>query len=292
MFSRIRQFLLPAFMLLWASCADNNSGSQQGETKGQDGKAARIVSISGTTTEILCALGMESNIIGVDVTSTYPESMAALPKVGHNRNMSAEAIVALKPDWVVGLNENIKPELIEQLKSAGVRVMLFDRTLSVEGTKALVRAVADSVQHTAEAQACIDAIDKDIASKTALPSKPKVLFIYARGAGTLMVGGNNTPAQAIIEAAGGENAVNDFEDFKPLTPEALLKANPDAILLFDSGLESLGGEDGLLKVPGVAATKAGKSKNFIQMDGQLLTGFGPRVGKAIGILSQKLNEIK
>ncbi|HTN17434.1 MAG TPA: ABC transporter substrate-binding protein, partial [Chitinophagaceae bacterium] len=96
---------------------------------------------------------------------------------------------------------------------------------------------------------------------------------------------------AMIKLAGGENAVSGFEDFKPLTPEALLNANPDVILMFTSGLESLGGMDGLLKVPGIAMTNAGKKKQVIEMDGQYLTGFGPRLGKAIAELSKKLDAV-
>ncbi|MES2479809.1 MAG: helical backbone metal receptor [Bacteroidota bacterium] len=252
----------------------------------------KIVSISGATTEVLCVLGLQKEIVGVDVTSTYPETIAALPRVGHNRNMSSEAIIALKPTMVVGTDENVKPELIEQLKSAHIHVMLFSLQQSVEGSKQLIKMMADSLGKTESAQVVINAIDDDLKQKVQLALKPKVLFIYARGAGTMMVAGNNTPANTMIQLAGGENAVNDFEDFKPLTPESLLKANPDVILMFTSGLESLGGMEGLLKVPGVAMTNAGKNKQVIEMDGQLLTGFGPRVGKAIVQLSTKLNELK
>jgi len=60
------------------------------------------------------------------------------------------------------------------------------------------------------------------------------------------------------------------------------------ILLFNSGLKSLGGVKGLLQIPGVAETNAGKNKAVITMDGALLSGFGPRVGKAAAHLNQLL----
>lgn len=262
------------------------------EKKAAQAEQQKIVSISGATTEVLCALGLQSEIVGVDVTSTYPESIANLPKVGHNRNMSSEAIIALKPTLVVGTDENVNPELVEQLRSAHIRVILFPLEQSVFGSKQFINRMADSLGKATSAQSIIQAIDEDLKQKVQLRSQPKVLFIYARGAGTMMVAGNNTAANTMIQLAGGQNAVSDFEDFKPLTPESLLQANPDVILMFDSGLESLGGIDGLLKVPGVAMTNAGKNKQVIEMDGQLLTGFGPRVGKAIVQLSTKLNELK
>ena len=98
----------------------------------------------------------------------------------------------------------------------------------------------------------------------------------------------NTPL--IIGIAGGQNAITEFEDFKPLTPEAVVKSNPDYILMFDKGLESIGGVDGVLKLEGVASTNAGKNKKIIAMDGQLVSGFGPRVGQAAAQLNQLLQK--
>lgn len=95
----------------------------------------------------------------------------------------------------------------------------------------------------------------------------------------------------MIELAGAENAVSGFSDFKPLTAEALVAANPDVILLFDSGLESLSGATGMMGVPGVAETQAGKNQAFISMDGQLLSGFGPRVGEAARLLNERLHAV-
>jgi iron complex transport system substrate-binding protein len=119
-------------------------------------------------------------------------------------------------------------------------------------------------------------------------SDKKVLFIYARGAGTLMVSGTGTPIASMIQLAGAKNAVTDFADFKPLTAEAMVAANPDIILLFDSGLKSIGGIDGLLKVPGIAQTNAGRNRSIVSMDGELLSGFGLRLPQAIRELQEKV----
>ena len=88
---------------------------------------------------------------------------------------------------------------------------------------------------------------------------------------------------------GGENAVNNFESFKPLTAEAIVTANPDVILMFTTGAQSLNGV--FDNVPGILQTNAGKNKRIITMDGQYLAGFGPRVGKAALELNEKLSEI-
>lgn len=250
----------------------------------------RIVSLNGTTTEILCGLGLEKNIVGVDVTSTYPEAVNSIQKVGYGKNIAAEKVLALQPTLVVGLQESIKPELAEQLRSAGTRVLLYSQEFSPEGTRQLIHGIADSLQLQEKKEQMLQQIDKDLAAKKQITTTPKVLFIYARGAGTLTVCGNKTAAQKIIELSGGKNAITGFDEYKPLTSEALVTANPDVVLMFTSGLQSLGGMDGFLKIPGMDQTNAGKNKRVIEMDGQYLTGFGPRIGQVITDLSKELSE--
>jgi iron complex transport system substrate-binding protein len=250
--------------------------------------APRIVSLSGTTSEIICALGKQAQLVGVDVTSTYPAALEKLPKVGHSRNISAEGVLALTPTLVIGTTESLKPEVAAQLKSAGVAVQLFKQDYSVAGTKQLVKDVAAAFGATAQVPAVLKKLDADLAQAKKPAKAPKVLFIYARGTGTMMVAGTGTQAAKVIQLAGGQNAVTDFADFKPLTAEALVAANPDVLLLFDSGLASLGGKAGLEKIPGIAQTTAGKTGRVVEMDGQLLTGFGPRLGLAVTELGQKL----
>lgn len=254
----------------------------------QSAASMKIVSVNGTMSEIICSLGLESSLVGVDVTSTYPASLEKVAKIGHNRSVSSEGIVALVPTLVVGMENDLKPTLIEQLTASNIKTQLFKQDLSVEGTKKLITEAGIYFKQSAKATALIAQLDKDIALVKKPPVKKKVLFIYARGAGSMMVSGTGTSVDKIIQLSGAQNAVTDFVDFKPLTAEALIAANPDVILLFESGLESIGGVDGLLKIQGISQTNAGKNKKVITMDGQLLTGFGPRLGKAMIELASKL----
>ena len=114
------------------------------------------------------------------------------------------------------------------------------------------------------------------------------MFIYARGSGTANVSGTKTPAAAMIELAGGENAISEYEGFKPLTSEGLINAAPDIILMPERGLQSIGGKGGLMKLAGIAETPAGKNGKIITMEDLMLLGFTPRVGKAVNELCQKL----
>lgn len=251
----------------------------------------KIVSLNGTVSEIVAGLGMEKNIVGTDITSNYPESLKSKPKVGHNRRINAEGVLSLQPNIIVGLEKEISPQLAAQFKSSGIRLILFKQQFTAQGTKDLIHAIADSLHHTVKADSLAKAFDLQLAEAQKHinnTKKPKVLFIYARGTGTMMVGGTGTPVEKVIELAGGINAVTEFEEYKPLTSEALVKANPDVILLFDDGLESLGGAAGLLTVQGISQTNAGKHKRFVTMPGDLLTSFGPRLGRAVTELAEKI----
>lgn len=280
-------------LILMTAC---NNG-QPAETTTNDSTTGtpnteRIISLSGAISETLAELGLEKNIVGVDITSTYPPSLLRVAKVGHNREISPEAVMAQNPTLVLGNKGAVKPELIEQLKSANVQLILLDHGYSVEGAKTMISQLSDTLGLGDKKDAILNEMDADL-EKLSLPTtKPKVLFIYARGAGTLMVAGDKTAVDAMIKEAGGENAVSGFEEFKPLTPEALVAANPDVILMFDMGLESLGGVDGLLAIQGMTETNAGKNKQVIEMEGQYLSGFGPRTGKALVELAEKLKQIQ
>jgi len=288
----IKNTFLGGFILLLISAVSAcNVNNESAEANFAD--STKIVSINGTVSEILVDLGFEDNIVGVDVASTYPASLSTKPKVGHSQQMAAEGIIALGPDVVIGTTNDVKPELAEQIRNSGVKLLLFDQEFSPEGTKNLIKSIADSLNRRAKGDSLISVVEADLAKADAIEKtnpKPKVLFIYARGTGTMMVGGNGTQVEKIIELAGGENAVNGFTDYKPLTAEALVAANPDVILLFDSGLSSLGDADGLLEVQGVKETNAGKNRKIVGMDGQFLTGFSQRLGKAVLELTEKIHQ--
>ena len=285
-------FISTAILALLASCNNKDAKTETVATDKTEVAISneKIVSLNGAITEILADLGEENNLVGVDVTSTYPTSVKEKAKdLGHVRSLSIEALLALKPTKVFVIYKDLTPEQIAQLKNAGISVEIVKQDFSVEGTKELVKTIATSL-HKTDYEAINTKIDTDLKALKPLATKPKVLFIYSRGAGNLMVAGKNTPMEKIIAIAGGENAISEFEDFKPLTPEAVVKGNPDYILMFDKGLESIGGVDGVLKLEGVATTNAGKNKKIIAMDGALLSGFGPRVGQAAAQLNQLLQK--
>ncbi|WP_118974215.1 heme/hemin ABC transporter substrate-binding protein [Taibaiella koreensis] len=285
----LRKLLSLSLLSVTLYSCGSATGDQAGKPEATN-KPVRIVSLSGALSETLVALGMEDNLAGIDVTSTYPASLQSKPKVGHTHNLNVESILALKPDYVISMKERgIKPEQATQLQQAGIKVWVIEQDYSVAGTKKFITQLADSFHREEAGKKLVAGIDSAYALLPTYTSKPSVLFIYARGAGALSVCGKHMPMATMIELAGGTNAAGDIEGFKPLTAESVVKADPEAILLFSSGLQSVDGPEGMLKVPGIAQTKAGKNKHFIVMDGELLAGFGPRVVAAIKELGEKIH---
>lgn len=286
----IKLLLLSAVLLSGISCKkEANQKINENPVAENPASNQRIITLNGGITEIVAALGYEKEIAGTDVTSTFPESLKSTAKdLGHVRSMTIEPVMALNPTLILASNKDINPDLLEKIKSSGIKTELFQQEFSVAGTKKLIEEIAKSLGNN-DYQKLFDKIDGDIKQIQPIAKKPKVLFIYARG-NMLMVAGKNTPMAKMIEIAGGENAANDFEDFKPLTPEAVVSANPDVLLFFTTGLEGSGGTGGVLKMPGISQTNAGKNKKIISMDGGLLSSFGPRVGEAALSLNQLLLE--
>ncbi len=250
----------------------------------------RIISLSGAITETLFVLGQGDKIVGVDVTSTYPEVTTDLPQLGHVSQLNAEAMLALQPDLIIAEAKDQAIPQLSQLQQSGIEILFVENNYTLDAPIQMAEKLAEVL----EKEEMLTFVKKDLEDqqrqlvqiKEQSTSSPKVLFIYARGKGSLMVAGTNTPAAAMINIAGGQNAVTEFEGFKALSAEGLIAAQPDIILLFESGLQSLGGPSGLLQIPGLAETPAGKHQRFVTMDGLYLLGFTPRVGKAAVELAQ------
>ncbi|MEK6509534.1 heme/hemin ABC transporter substrate-binding protein [Myroides sp. C4067] len=282
--------LTALFLIVTAMMSCNSKKEQESTPVETTQVKERIISLNGAITETLVALGEKENIIAVDVTSTYPEDIKTTAQdLGHTSKISIESIMALKPTIIYATEKDLNDDFKSQLEKTKIRLEVIKQEFSLEGTKTLIKTVAQSLNKE-NYQPLLDKIDQDLQDLPSFENKPKVLFIYARGAATLLVAGDKTPVNNIVGLAGGQNAVTEFEDFKPLTPESLLNSNPDYILMFTTGLQSMGGIDGVLKIDGINKTNAGKNKKVIAMDGLLLSGFGPRVGQAAKELNQLLSE--
>jgi iron complex transport system substrate-binding protein len=254
----------------------------------------RIVALNGTLTEIIFALDAGDDIVGCDTSSIYPEKANLLPKVGYQRALSAEGILSLKPSLILGTSDAGPPNVIAQIKKSVPNLFLFEDTPTLDSVWKKIEWTGKNLGKSKEASKLVGKLQKDyqiLQRKIDTTKKPKILFIYARGAGSVQVAGKENGADTMIKLAGGENAVNGFTGFKPITSEMLAGLKIDFILLPSRSLESLGGISGLKKIPGIELTGAGKEKNIIQMDDLVLLGFSTRVVQGIEELAKLIGTL-
>ena len=252
---------------------------------------ARVVTIGGPITETVYAFGLGENVVGTDRSSLYPESVNAKPRLDYFRQTSAEGVLSLEPTLVLAVEGTGPPGVVEQIRAAGVPVVVMDEVVDVASAEARVLRLGRLLGREAQADSVVAAMRSGIAAAAA--DRPatalRVLFVYSRGAAVVLAAGTGGAPDAILRLAGAENAMTGYEGFRPLTAESVVAAAPDVIVVPANGLESLGGIDGLLRQPGLAQTPAGQNRRVVAVDDALLLGFGPRVGEGVRDLARGLS---
>lgn len=253
--------------------------------------AQRLVAVGGAITEVVYALGAEALLVGTDTTSLYPEAATRTPKVGYLRQLSAEGLLSLRPDAIVGAGDAGPATVLEQVKSAGVRVELVPADHSFEEVLRKVAVVGAVTGRQAQAAALAQTLKATWAQvQTAVaqaPRKPRALFILSHN-GSPMVAGTGTAAHALLTLAGAENVVQQFAGYRPLTAEAMALVAPQVIVNSTQGIEALGGVDAFWRRPELALTPAFQRKALVAMEASHLLGFGPRMPSAVQALHTAL----
>jgi iron complex transport system substrate-binding protein len=255
----------------------------------------RLVTVGSAETEIVYALGAGELVVGSDKSSQYPEAAAKKATLPYFRMISAEGVLSLSPTRLIAGADAGPATAIAQIEAAGVQVVRLPEVRDVEGARARITKIAQGLGEGYDAASLVATLDADLEAAAkrlaqCKPSKPRALFVYARGPGVLMVGGAGTAAELMFKLAGVENAAAGLEGFKPLTAEAVVAAAPEFIVFTTHGLEGLGGAEGALKIPGVAQTPAGAASRFVAVDDLRLLGMGPRMGQAVGELVEALHD--
>lgn len=254
------------------------------------GKLDRILAIGGDVTEIIHELGEGTRIIATDTTSTFPPAVMALPKVGYMRALSTEGVLAQSPDLILASAGSGPPEVIAALKQSGIPIALVDYNPTAEAIGRKIALIAEILDVTEKGATLTRSIESDLASlETALSEapRPRTLFVLSLIGGRIMAAGSKSSASEIITLAGGTNAVADFNGFKPASAEAIIAAQPEAVVMMardgDIGAEELFTQEPFSRIP------AAKTRKLIRMDGSYLLGFGPRTPSAARDLAKALH---
>lgn len=270
-------------------------------TTGADGivvevtDSSRIIVLNEAIAEIVVSLGMQDFIIGRDATTTLA-SLADVEEVSNGHDISAESVLSLRPSVVIGDTRTGPPEALQQLRAAGVAVLVAPEVWTLSDLPSRVEMIAGALGIPRAGDRLVDltqrAIDDALRGVGAYADVLRVAFLYVRGtASVYLLGGTGSGADELVAATGAVDvgALNGLSAFTPLTAEAIVQADPDVLLVMTRGLDSVGGIDGLLALPGVSSTRAAATRAVIAVDDDLLLSFGPRTGALIARLAELLN---
>ncbi len=261
------------------------------------GDTSRIVTLSGDLTELVWELGFGDSVVATDLTTVHPPAAIGLPVVGVGRFLTAEGVLSQAPSLVIGDIQTSPQTAIDQIRQAGVPVVILDVPTSFDGLYEKVISLAEVLAVPEEGAVLVARMRNEIESAGErsgdLGATPRVAFVYSRGRDVILLFGAGMTTQPLIEAAGGADAgaAIGVIGTVPVTPEALFSAAPDVIVITSEGLEALGGIDGLLTIPGFRETPAGASGRILDYpEGDFLT-FGPRIAESLAKLVADLKSV-
>ena len=207
--------------------------------------AERVVSTVGGITEIVHALGAGDQLVAVDTTSVYPPSVLSLPKIGYVRALSSEGILSVRPTLVLMSADAGPPQTVAQLRATGVRIAMIDDGHDADGVATKIRQVAAALELPEQGEQLARSVGDTFAAiakiVATVPQRPRVLFVMSVGRGAPMAAGQGTAADAVIRLAGGENAMQGYTGYKPLSLEAATHAAPEIVLAMQQTVEQSGG---------------------------------------------------
>jgi len=253
---------------------------------------SRVVVLANGVAEIMNSLNAKSILVGRDISSNE-EALKDIPIVTSGHQVIPEKVIALKPDLVI-IDASTGPKAaLDQIGSAGIKIVQTPESWTLQDIPLKVRAVALAIGASQQGDSLVEKM-KSSQQSSKLADSPRIAFLYLRGTSSIyLIGGPGSGADSLIQSIGAiDIGAQSFKNpFNTLTPEALAAANPDVILVMSKGLESVGGIEGLLKLPGVAQTNAGKNSRIIDVDDSLLLSFGPRTPSLLNALTAALTKV-
>ena len=298
--------LVPIFML--TACTQSQSQSEKVITLGDVSSVsvtpiekltdARIVALANGAAELIAAMGYQGNLVGRDIASSTTE-LTDVPIVTSGHQVIPETIIALQPTLVIIDDATGPSSAIAKLRAAGIRIVNVSQSWNLGELVSKIEQIGAALAAPQSAarlnNLLTESISGSLVEASATSKKLKIAFLYLRGTSSIyLVGGKGSGADYLIEATGAVDvgAEKLSKPFTPLTAETMAQLNPDLILVMIGGLESVGGVSGLVELPGIAQTPAGKNLQVVAVDDSLLLSFGPRTPSLISELATAFGVVK
>lgn len=255
---------------------------------GDSGPAARIVSLSPSTTETLFVIGAGDRVVGRSRYCDWPPEVLKLPQIGGYVDPSFEAILALRPDLVTGARGPAGAAMSERLDARGIATFL-PQTESLAQIDAMILGLGERTGRAKEAKATVDALHGRVAAvEKAVASKPRVRVLLVFGLQPLSVAGPQGFADEMIRRAGGDNVVTEGGGYPTIGVERVMTLDPDVVvnaaIAEAHGKERIGGD-----TPGWGKVRAVTAGRVVPVTDESVLRPGPRVGDGLATLARALH---
>lgn len=252
--------------------------------------AARIVSLSPATTELLFAAGAGDRLVGVDESSDFPPEATRLARVGNSATVDVERVLALRPDLVVGWPHGAAQRQALQLRKLNVPVFLVDPK-SLDGIGAVLESLGTIAGTQAGAHAAAGAFMARLASLRAkyAGAKPVPVFVQIWDTPLMTINDRSIMSNA-LRTCGGRNVFGAANQIAPtVNHEAVIAAAPAAVVIVAKPRDATRAIEQWRKAPRPDALGADR---VFAIDPDILARATPRILDGVATLCTRLEAVR
>jgi iron complex transport system substrate-binding protein len=254
----------------------------------REGRAERIVSISPSTTETLFVLGAGGRLVGRSRYCDWPKQVETLPQIGGYVDPSYEAILALRPDLVVGARGPSGTALTDRLDQRGIATY-FPPTESFAQIDAMILGMGERTGTSEVARSYVTAMHEKIrAVEREAGARPRVRVLLVFGLEPLSVAGPSSFPAEMLSKVGAINVVTEGGAYPTLGIERVLALDPDVVINAAMG-EQRSAERMGKDAPGWSRVRAIAEGRLVSIDDDSILRPGPRIAEGLATLARAVH---
>lgn len=247
----------------------------------------RIVSLAPSVTETIFALGAGDRLVGVTTYCDYPADAKKIAKIGDFMNPSLEAVVAKKPDLVIGVVGATDPVKAREMERLRLKVVLLPLSTLDDVLKS-IRTIAAAAGYERAGNALAKKINAEIAAvgKRVFAAPRRSTLVIVGFQPVIAVGGKNFIDELISLAGGANIAGAASQPWLNLPDEYVVAKKPEVIIEAGMGSERGASQKRWSDLKSVPAVRDGRIHSY---PSDKILRPGPRVGEALGDLARLIH---